>query len=373
VSLIDDRGRLFGRVNVIDAAVIAVAALVVLAAGGMVVASLTNDDGDRGTPESRYATVDLGDQSLEVASQLSAGDASRNGDIVVTDVYVGPGTGDNVSVVARVRVDGTLTPADAAGERTFEYRDGPVRRGDLLAVTTSAYDVDGTVLSLAESGASLDTGTLPVVVETSLPAATRDAVSVGDTFRLDDRRVATIEETAFPPVGNETARTDIVGLTLHTVNRSGGTHFGGTEVRLAEPIDFSTSRYAFAGNVTRVGSSSPAGERTQTTATVTLRDVDPDVADDVRTGAVERRGDAVTATVTDRRTAPATVVLTSDDGNIYEREHPRNVDVTLTVDLRTRRTDDGLVFHGRPLRAGTDLTLRLETVTVTGTVTDLTE
>jgi len=382
VSFIDDRGRLFGRVNVIDAAVVAVVALVVLAAGGIVFASLIDDRGtpesgdatdDRGTPESRYATVDLGEQSPAVASRFSAGDASGDGDIAVTDVYVGPGTGDNVSVVARVRVNGTLTPADAADERTFEYRDAPVRRGDQLAVTTSVYGVNGTVLSLAESGASLDTATLPVVVETSLPAATRDAVSVGDTFRLDDRRVATVEETEFPPVGNETTRTDLVGLTLHTVNRSGGTYFGGTELRLDESIEFSTSRYAFTGNVTRWGSSSPAGERAATTATITLRDVDPDVADDIRTGAVERRGDAVTATVTDRRTAPATVVLTSDDGNIYEREHPRNVDVTLTVDLRTRRTDDGLVFHGRPLRAGTDLTLRLETVTVDGTVTDLDE
>jgi len=370
VSLIDERGRLFGRVNVIDAAVVAVAALLLLAAGGMVLVSLTDD---RGTPESRYATVDLGDRSPAVASQLSAGDASRDGDVVVTDVYVGPGAGDNVTVVARVRVNGTLTPADAAGERAFEYGGDPVRRGDRLAVTTPTYDVDGTVLAMAESGASLDTGTLPVVVETSLPAATRDAISVGDAFRLDGRRVATVEETAFPPVGNESTRTDLVGLTLHTVNRSGGTYFGGREVKLAESIEFGTSRYAFAGNVTRWGNSSPAGEPVTTTATVTLRGVDPDVADDVRTGAVERRGDTVTATVTDRRTAPAAVVLTSDDGNIYEREHPRDVDVTLTVDLRTRRTADGLRFHGRSLRAGTDLTLRLETVTVDGTVTDLGE
>jgi hypothetical protein len=62
------------------------------------------------------------------------------------------------------------------------------------------------------------------------------------------------------------------------------------------------------------------------------------------------------------------VVLTSDDGNISLREHPRNVDVSVTVDLRTRETDSGLTFHGQPLRLNDQIALEFRFVTLRGTV-----
>lgn len=370
MRIVDDEGRLFGRVNVVDAAV---AVVVVLAVGGAGVVALDAVVGG-GDPATRYATVDLGDQPAAVADRIEAGDASVDGEsVTVTDVYVGPGEGDNVSVVVRARLDGTLAGGSDAAASGFKVGGDPVRRGDDIDLEAPAYDAGGTVLRLEESGESLGTGTLSVLVEANLPEATRAAVESGDTYRVDGRPVATVERTVFPPVGNESARTDLVGLELRTIEHSGSTYFGGTPVRTGRTVGFETSRYSFAGTVTRWGSASPPGERTTTAATVVLRGVAPNVADGIEAGMVERRGDAVTATVTDARTSPATVVLTSEGGDIYERDHPRKVDVTIDVDLRTRRTDSGLQFHARPLREGSNVTLDLGTTTASGTVTDLGE
>lgn len=370
MTVVDEDGRLFGRINVFDALVVSVVLFVVLVAGAAALLAAGEDGGEAAT---RYATVDLGDQSPAVAERISTGDAALGGDVAVTDVYVGPAGAGNVTVVVRARVDGTLRSAGGGGERAFEYRGQPLQEGDDLGVETATYDVDGAVLELSASGETLDTGTLGVVVETALPAATRSYVDAGDAYTLDGREAATVEETVFPPAATDAGRTDLVGLSLRTIAHSGGTYFGDAEVRLGTSIDFRTAQYAFSGEVVRWGSTAPAGERTTTNATIVLRDLDPEVADGIRAGMVERRGGAVTARVTAERTAPATVVLTGENGSIHEREHPRKVDVTLAVELRTRTTDAGLRFHARSLQEGSNVTLDLGRITVTGTVTSLGE
>jgi hypothetical protein len=75
--------------------------------------------------------------------------------------------------------------------------------------------------------------------------------------------------------------------------------------------------------------------------------------------------------VTNVRTEPSEVVLTSQDGNISLREHPRNVNLYLTVELRARRTATGLDFHGQPIRLNDDVSLDLRIVTIRGSVIEL--
>ncbi|GGM60506.1 hypothetical protein J2752_001293 [Halarchaeum rubridurum] len=363
MRLVDEDGRLFGRVNVVDAAVVLVV-LAAVVAGAVAVVPL----GGGGEPATRYATVDLGTQSPATAERIDAGDRSADERVVVTDTYVGPaGDGANASVVVRVRVNGTLR--DGGDERVFERDGEPLRRGDGFAFETSSYAVAGDVLRVEEAGTTLPVGSLPVLLEATLSPATADAVAVGDAFRLDDRRIARVTGVTTAPVENGTARRALLGVRLHTLNRSGSTYFGATPVRLGGLLRFDTDQYALRGTVTRWGNASPPGSPTTTTAVVSLADVDPAVADGLRAGLTERRDGRTTARITAVRTENATVVLTSDDGHIYEREHPENVDVHLTVDLRTRATADGLRFHTRALREGTRVTFDFRTVTVDGTVT----
>ncbi|MFC7231557.1 DUF4330 family protein [Saliphagus sp. GCM10025308] len=69
MELIDDEGKLFGRVNVVDALVVLILLAVVVA--GIAVVGVLSGDAE---PETRYATIDLGPQSEHVAEQISEGD-----------------------------------------------------------------------------------------------------------------------------------------------------------------------------------------------------------------------------------------------------------------------------------------------------------
>lgn len=114
-----------------------------------------------------------------------------------------------------------------------------------------------------------------------------------------------------------------------------------------------------------------ASESVTVTATVKLADVSPEFADDIETGLTERQNGDVTARVVEKEEVPAVVVVTSDDGHIYAREHPRNKDIYLGVELRATNADEGLRFHDAPLQVGREVTLDLGIITVSGRIVEL--
>ena len=363
VSLIDERGRLFGRVNVYDAAVVVIVGLAVVGGAVVLLDHFAAEDDSGGESVTRYVTLDLGERSPTVAAQISAGDT--DGGLTVTDTYLGPAAGGNVSVLARVRVEGTMD-----GER-FEYFGNRVGPGAPLDLETDSYTVDGEVVALATNNESIATETTPVVVETELASATAAFVQRNDTSRIDGRTVGTVTEATVEPATDSGSRTALVGLSLVTVSYDSRTYFGSRELLVGNAVPFRTDRYAFSGVVTQVDTASLSESGRNRTVTVELENVDPDVADGYEVGLVERSGGETVARVTGVTTEPAAVVVTSESGEVYERDHPRNLDVTLTTSLRVRDTADGLRFRTRPLREGGTVRFDFGTIATNGTVTNI--
>lgn len=359
---------MLGRVNVVDA--LAVCLVVAILAAGVAFAD------PFGTEESatRYATIDLGTQSVPVAASISAGDTTV-GDadgVTITDTYAVPTGERNATVVVRARLNGTLAERDG-GDPAFEFGGSRLRSGEPLAVETAEYEVRGEVVEVAAEGETLDVGRTQVVVESTLPSAVADTVDAGDAARIAGQRVATVERAVVAPVERGTDRPALVGLTLRTISYAGETYYGDAEVSIGRQMRFRMENYTFAGTVTRRGAASPSGVPTNTTAVVKVPNVTPDVADGIQAGMVERRDGIVTARITERRAEPTPVVLTSDDGRIYERNHPRNQTLYLTVDLRTRQTQDGLRFRTQPLEEDRAVVFDFSTITVRGIVVDVRE
>jgi hypothetical protein len=90
------------------------------------------------------------------------------------------------------------------------------------------------------------------------------------------------------------------------------------------------------------------------------------MADGLRAGLAETSGNRTIARVTAVERRNASVVVTGDDGRIYEREHPIDEEVTLTVELAVRRTDAGVRFKGAPLQQGDTVVLDLGSATIEG-------
>lgn len=370
MNIIDDKGRLFGTVNIIDALVVLLV-LAVVAAGTAFVLQFDDSPSEaNATVENatRYATLDLGTQPSYTAERITEGDNTTDANLTVTDVYRIP-TEDGVHVWTRVQLDGQLVERENTSE--FAFADSSVKPGTNLAFETGEYAVNGTVHDLAKHNPSLPGGSENVVLRTAVTAEKAAAIEAGDTYAVANETVATVESVDVYPTNNQNRKLVVLGATLDTLRANGQQQFLGRPVHVGQALSFQSDAYAIETEVVHRGDLAPPGDRTTTTVTVELTNVTPTVADGIATGMTEQGSDGVRARITDKQIENATVVVESRDGNIYEREHPKKKDVTLTVELDTRQTEAGLYFHGRQLQEGNDLVLDLGSITVHGQVTDL--
>ena len=361
MELIDEEGRLFGRVNVVDALVVLVV-LAVVAAGVALVTGGGGSDGPapaNGTsdaPETRYATLALGSHPAWVATSIRANEtvavAGTDATATVTDVYLTGASDGQVGAFARVAY-----PANA------------LRAGTTVTVDGDGYRTEATVREADGNRSTLRTTTTPAVVTATVDATTAAAIETGDQFTVGNHTLATVESVASVPTTSQNRRLRL-GLDLETRTLGGEPQFADRTLRVGSSVPLRTSAVdGFSGTVTSVGSLDPAGDATNVTMTVAWENVRPDVADAIATGMAESHRGA-TARVTALASNPATVVRANEAGELLVREHPRNRDLTLTVEAAARQRGSELQFHGRPLSEGRDVTFEFDSVTLRGTVID---
>ena len=372
MEMLDERGRLFGIINVIDLFAILFALAVVVAGVALVFSGGSTDQPDLGT---RYVTLDLGNQPSYVTERISAGDVAPagngRGNLTITDVYVTPTGGGTSSVTVRARISGELQQGEDRERPVFRFDGDPLILGRQVTVETADYRASGTVTALAREGEALTVSTTEVVVSTLMPADIAATVSVGDEYRANGRTLATVESKTVYPTGNPTDHRVHLGLSLRTISSQGRPQFGGQELGLGRSIEVSIGPYDVNGQVTHMGRTSLLGDVTSTTIVLQLSDVAPERAANVRAGLTETVGDTQYAEITAVRSEPSEVVLTSDDGNISLHEHPKNLDLYLTVELRTRQRESGLRFHGDPVRLNERIVLDFDFLTVRGVMIEV--
>jgi hypothetical protein len=368
MTLIDEHGRLFGLINFVDALLVLVALSVV--ATGVTFAFASGADTTSSDTATRYATLDLGTQPAYVATLITEGDAvDSNPDdvenLTITDVYATE-TDDGHHLYARVRLNGTLSEDGAA-----TYDGDPLRVGRNLDLTTPEYQTDGTITAVDATNPDLPTGNTDVLLRTTLAPDTVDAMRTGEEYRIDGRTIGTVRSIEAYRTDNPDQVMAYVGVTYRAYRASDGPRVAGMPVREGVTLPFETNAYAFEGEIVRHGATEPRGQQATRTVHLEIENADPDLADGLRSGMAEHvRGETV-AELTSVDTEPATMVLTSQDGNVYRRDHPVEEDVTLIADLRVRSTNTGLRFKGGTLRQGRTVALDFGTVTVKATVVEV--
>jgi len=303
--------------------------------------------------------------SDRVAGAVSAGDTFRLGDksvATITDVrrFRTADAGSRLQLsldVRAVRADGT-----------DHFASRPLRLGATIPFRTDAYEITGTVVSRNRTVQAREN--LTVRTRTVVPGNVATTIEAGDEYTVGDRPVASIEAVETYPIADSERRRILTTLRLQTVRTDGQRAFLGESVRVGAQIPFDAGSYRFNSTVTGTNVST---NRTPVETTLRIRwaDVSPEIADAVEPGLTEQHPGA-DATIEAVSREPATVVLTTEGGEIYAREHPVNEDVTLTVSARTYRQNGRPTFHGRPVKSGDTVVLEFGSVTVEGTVVGLT-
>ncbi|MGB9954485.1 DUF4330 family protein [Haloarcula sp. Atlit-120R] len=361
-GIIDDEGNLFGVVNIIDALVV-VFVLAALVAGTSLVLADDSDSSSAPTTETTNVTLDLGTQPEYITSQISTGDSyspSKNSDVTITDVYFTPQDGSTRAVV-RAELS-----APASGE-TIQYSGAPPRHGRQLKILTETYSTTGTIRDVG-GGSELTTTETEVVVRADLSETDASRLSAGQPIRVQGREVATIDSVTAYGTDNPDTKTVFLGLTLQSVTYSEQQVFGETTIRPGVSLSLPTEAGLVKGKITRVGATTQRGQPATREVKLQLSNVSPLLANSISPGMTESFGGETIAQISAVQRQNATIITRGQNGEIYERTHPINQDVTVTANLSVRETDTGVTFKGQTLQQGRVVTLDLDTMTVKATV-----
>ena len=359
MDLIDEQGRLFGLINVIDTVAVFLILSILVVGTAFVI-----DDGS--PPEelgSRNVTLDLGSQPSYVVTAIDVGDSyspSANANLTVLDLHLSP-QGSETRVIVFARLSGVAT------EGTINYNGAPLRLGRELSIQTGTYNVSGTIRSVDDD---FTTSRTDILLTTVVDGSVAEAIETGDAYRIGDHEVASVDSVSVYGTEDADRKQIAVGLRLWTYDDANTSYFGSKVIHVGTELQFRTDSYGFSGTIERVGTTQQRG--TPTTRTVTLRvlDVRPAVAESIRPGMSESAGGDTVARITEGIREPATVVFT-DEGNIYERDHPLNSDLTICAELSVRETTSGFVFKQQSLQRGHSVVFDLGSITIRATVVEL--
>lgn len=188
MGLIDEKGRLLGKINVIDLGVLLLVAVVLLAAARFTLFS--------GAPVDVHAQVEAADVPASVASAMTAGSTWDDGRVQVTDVHVVPTGEETRRVFAKVLL-------------RAEQVDGGIRFGQTalapgarvpLTVAGTTFPAEVVLLDGSPDLVRLQgpTPTLFIAREVELPVG--DGLANGSVGRLGDGSLVTVSRSRVVPV-----------------------------------------------------------------------------------------------------------------------------------------------------------------------------
>lgn len=253
MGVVDEKGRLFGVVNVIDLAV-AVVVLVTLAGGAAFV--LLDEPAP---PEQRYLTVALDDRP-DGSTPVLDSDAVRppdgtvqlgRTDARVTDSYVAPGDTGGVVTVVRLRVNVSAANADRATDRRLVTESETFLVGQEIELVDGEADYAGYVHAVGDSDGDLPVRTVNASVVARVPQSVAERVQPGDIQRVAGREVARV--TAVERRATDDDRTRLqVTVALRVLDTGDGPLYGTQHVRPGAEVVIAPDGYEISGTVTQV-------------------------------------------------------------------------------------------------------------------------
>jgi hypothetical protein len=323
-------------------------------------------DSTKSFSESRTSVLLRGRGSATNITTIAAGDEIRIGNQTVATVedVITYGTGDSDTRIAYVAA--TLNTYSIAGNPHFGGT--KIQNGVEINLPTSESSIPLTVL---ERDSSLAITSSQVVVSTSVTRGVARHINLGDRFRVGGRDIATVETVQIYGTDDSDRKKVFLGLSLATVTHQQSSRFGDTVIREGANIPFKTDDYVLNGDVRRVGSVERRGDPQMRTVMLRLDNAEPQLAESIHEGLTETAaGDTIARIGSVERTSE-TVVLTSQDGDIYQREHPVNKELMLNASLSVYERETGITFKDQTITHGSTITLDLGTVTIQVTVVNI--
>lgn len=224
MAILDEKGRLFGLVNVVDLAVVLV--VLGLVVGGMAfVFDAESEEAELPTTEAHLV---FGDEPNWLVSHVEVGEeleTQRDRRVEILDVHVGS------------------SPESGAGGVIHGKLTGPgvdeVRAGEQVSLSGDDYSLDTLVADTGEF--EHQTQRSAVLLETTVSESLAAELEPG-TLTLAGNEVGSIEDVTVLETTESTSRVHL-GVDLETAQVRGDSYFGNTTVAPGQSLRLATAEY----------------------------------------------------------------------------------------------------------------------------------
>ncbi|MGM5482289.1 MAG: DUF4330 domain-containing protein [Nanobdellota archaeon] len=339
MKIIDSRGRLFGKFNLID--MMAVLFVLLVLAVGVKFVYLQED---------KYIPVEV---DLVAKDQLSIDTLHPGKKIIknnqtigiIEDINVIPASSDygsekNVYMTVKMKVK--------KGEKENLLFDNQlIKLNNEISLEFSDISMKTVV-----TGINVSKETLEKEIELDLGNTKQSKLQMLKNEKVlknyQGEKIGEILELKAHPTGGNNFRVNLYAK-LKCEKRKDTLYFQKQPVMLDNNLNIAFSSFKINGKITSLEQEEK--DSTKKVIEVINYNMKPWQADMISTGDTQKDfKNKVTAEVVEKVMEPAEMVVVSDSGEVYKRENPVNKDVTLTLEVTATKSQEGLFFSGKELK-----------------------
>lgn len=191
-------------------------------------------------------------------------------------------------------------------------------------------------------------------------------INVGDIILEDDEKAGEITGLTFLPASG-TNKNIIISLKLFADSKNNKLFFNNQMLKIGNELSIELKDVIIEGVILHI-SKKEEREFAKKRVTVKMYNQSSWIADLLRIGDSELSGGKEIAKIIDKDVEPAEMIVISQDGEVFLREHPTNKDITLTLEVVAEKVGGSYFFHGSELKAGNNLMLETSSINVNGVI-----
>lgn len=380
MNFIDDKGRIFGRINILDFLILLFIVIVLII--GMkflffqpkktIYVSLQLCEKD-------YSIKNCGNIQYFIDSGINIGDKAISlgksvGEIVdvdVTDSFIRTNLENERSLKKDVLVELKITATEKSDGLYFKNQQLKIN-SPLLFETFNAEMV-GIVTRISNEAINISRFYQEKNISLIFDDVSPETASFLKKGSKEVYNGLTLAEVAdfeiFPGLG--ASRNVLIKARILVRFQDGDLWYKNDKVKVGNSINLELENIALTGRIFSI----EAGARTSSLPKivyVTAYEVRDWIADKVNVGDIEKKSSGeIMAEVLEKSVEAAEMQVVSDSGEVYRKTSPIFKDVKLKIRIQADKVGNELMFHNNPVRAGEDISFNLLNTDISGQITKI--
>jgi len=373
MGVIDSRGRLFGRINIVDFGILLLLVVSILI-GVVFVINFVEERTKEGTT---YVLLEVRNVPVSVAQKIQQNDlyVDKTNKSVAKLLEFGiipTGDVEKVNLILRavykVRFDaGVIQLQDDENTRLLI--------GDKLEFKTTQYHLDGRIRDLGESVKKIPVEWVTVLLEVdgvSSEVVAKIRMNDSEFYVTDEPFVQLIDIDSFP-ISNKKYKM-MLTLRYKAYRLEKKLLFKGREIVPGRGLRFDTKDYSLRGEVIGVGSnvSSPWNFKNKTIQ-IELVEQLPFVAQHLQVGQqeIDPLTGRIFAEMLSKDVRPRQKVGILQNGEVVVVNDPLHDDITVTLQVLAYEQEGTWFYKNKPLLVNTEFSLQLSDLQLKGIITSI--